>query len=543
VLGAIAAPISKSFDLELHMTTQNLALKNSYRDSVALMRLSQELEQMANVQQATIIMGTDNNKAMLETAGLLTDDGRDAEANDLIIAVRLSSPDAGPAVMNRVQEMLESAGRDSDSGTSSNRPRTIDGALTTLPDSNLALISVPGQYAAYEATKALDRGLHVLVFSDNVSIEDEVELKNHALNQGLFMLGPDCGTAIINGVPLGFANAVPRGRVGMVSASGTGLQQVSCLLAAQGHGISQALGVGSRDLSDQVGGAMMLEGIRVLNDDPDTDVIALISKPPGPLAQQQIAFALRVVTKPCVVCFLGMDAQVPNIPNVYFEMSLHETANRVMSLLGGATSESESVFPAPEITLLQEIIDGLGRDQRYIRGLYSGGTLAYESMLFLRDLNFDISSNLDFPLINSIDDDTERTHALIDMGDDRFTQGVPHPMIDYRQRRERIVKEATNQDVGIILMDAMLGFGSHADPASELIPAINEARLLASGAGRQLAFIVVMCGTSYDPQNIQKQYAELTAAGAVVVPSNLQGVSIAAALSIGDLDMIQGWSQ
>ncbi|MDP6715657.1 MAG: acyl-CoA synthetase FdrA, partial [SAR202 cluster bacterium] len=466
------------------MTTQNLALKNSYRDSVALMRLSQELEQMANVQQATIIMGTDNNKAMLETAGLLTDDGRDAEANDLIIAVRLSSPDAGPAVMNRVQEMLESAGRDSDSGTSSNRPRTIDGALTTLPDSNLALISVPGQYAAYEATKALDRGLHVLVFSDNVSIEDEVELKNHALNQGLFMLGPDCGTAIINGVPLGFANAVPRGRVGMVSASGTGLQQVSCLLAAQGHGISQALGVGSRDLSDQVGGAMMLEGIRVLNDDPDTDVIALISKPPGPLAQQQIAFALRVVTKPCVVCFLGMDAQVPNIPNVYFEMSLHETANRVMSLLGGATSESESVFPAPEITLLQEIIDGLGRDQRYIRGLYSGGTLAYESMLFLRDLNFDISSNLDFPLINSIDDDTERTHALIDMGDDRFTQGVPHPMIDYRQRRERIVKEATNQDVGIILMDAMLGFGSHADPASELIPAINEARLLASGAGR-----------------------------------------------------------
>jgi succinyl-CoA synthetase alpha subunit len=543
VLGAIAAPISKSFDLELHMTTQNLALKNSYRDSVALMRLSQELEQMANVQQATIIMGTDNNKAMLETAGLLTEDGRDAEANDLIIAVRLSSPDAGPAVMSRVQEMLVSPDRDTGAGTSSNRPRTIDGALTTLPDSNLALISVPGQYAAYEATKALDRGLHVVVFSDNVSIEDEVELKNHALNQGLFMLGPDCGTAIINGVPLGFANAVPRGRVGMVSASGTGLQQVSCLLAAQGHGISQALGVGSRDLSDQVGGAMMLEGIRVLNDDPDTDVIALISKPPGPMAQQQIAFALRVVTKPCVVCFLGMDAQVPNIPNVYFEMSLHETANRLMNLLGGATSETESVLPAPEITQLQEISDGLGRDQRYIRGLYSGGTLAYESMLFLRDLNFDISSNLDFPLVNSIDDDTERTHALIDLGDDRFTQGVPHPMIDYRQRRERIVKEATNQDVGIILMDVMLGFGSHTDPASELIPAINEARLLASGAGRQLAFIVVMCGTSDDPQNIQKQYADLTAACAIVVPSNLQGVSIAAALSIGDLEMIQGWSQ
>ena len=525
------------------MTTRNLALKNSYRDSVELMRLSQELEQMSGVQGATIIMGTDNNKAMLETAGLLTEDGKAAAANDLIIAVRLSPADDEAAIMNRVQELLDSSGRESEANASSNQPRTIDGALAALPDSNLALISVPGQYAAYEATKALDRGLHVLVFSDNVSIEDEVELKNHALNQGLFMLGPDCGTAIINGVPLGFANAVPRGRVGIVAASGTGLQQVSCLLAAQGHGISQALGVGSRDLSDQGGGAMMLEGIRVLNDDPNTDVIVLISKPPGPMAQQQIAFALRVVSKPSVVCFLGMDAQAPNIPNVYFEMTLHEAANRVAGLLGDPTDDTSPVLPSPEMTLLQEISDGLGRDQRYIRGLYSGGTLAYESMLFLRDLNFDISSNLDFPLVNSIDDDAERTHKLIDMGDDRFTQGVPHPMIDYRQRRERILKEATNPEVGIILLDVILGYGSHADPASELVPAINEARLLASAAGRQLAFIVVICGTSDDPQNIQKQAAELTAAGAVVVPSNLQGVSIAAALSVGDLEMIRGWSQ
>ncbi|MCH7801961.1 MAG: acyl-CoA synthetase FdrA [Chloroflexi bacterium] len=523
------------------MTTKNLVLKNSYRDSVVLMRLSQDLEQMDGIQQATIIMGTDNNKTMLDSAGLLMEDGSNAGANDLIVAVRLSSSDAEPLVMERVHEALDSSGRDAETGLVSNRPRTIDGALTALPGSNLALISVPGQYAAYEATKALDRGLHVVLFSDNVSIEDEVELKNHALSQGLFMLGPDCGTAIINGVPLGFANAVPRGRVGLVSASGAGLQQVTCLLAAQGHGISQALGVGSRDLSDQVGGIMMLEGIRVLNDDPDTDVIALISKPPGPMAQQQIAFALRVVTKPCVVCFLGMDAQVAQIPNVYFEMSLHETASRVMSLLGDSSADTEPIFPPPNMTLLQEISDGLGRDQRYIRGLYSGGTLAYESLLFLRDMNFDISSNLDMPLVNSIDDDAGRTHNLIDMGDDQFTQGVPHPMIDYRQRRERIVKEATNPEVGIILLDVMLGFGSHADPASELVPAINEARLVASGSGRQLAFIVVLCGTPDDPQDIQKQHSELTAAGAVVVPSNLQAVSIAAALSVGDLELIQGW--
>jgi succinyl-CoA synthetase alpha subunit len=524
------------------MTTENLVLKNTYRDSVVLMRLSQDLERMDGIEQATIIMGTDNNKALLDTAGLLVENGSNAEANDLIVAIRLSSPDDESLVMERVRDILNSSAHRSATGGTPDRPRTIDGALTAMPDSNLALISVPGQYAAYEATKALDRGLHVLIFSDNVSIEDEVELKSHALSKGLFMLGPDCGAAIINGVPLGFANAVPRGRVGLVSASGTGLQQVSSLLAASGHGISQALGVGSRDLSDQVGGTMMLEGIRVLNDDPDTDVIALISKPPGPMAQQQIAFALRVISKPCVVCFLGMDVQIPPIPNVYFEMSLYETANRVMSLLGDTPSENDPIFPTPDKALLQDISDGLGRDQRYIRGLYSGGTLAYESLLFLRDMNFDISSNLDMPLVNSIDDDAERTHNIIDMGDGEFTLGVPHPMIDYRQRRERIVKEASNPEVGIILLDVMLGYGSHADPASELVPAINDARLIASGAGRQLSFIVALCGTSGDPQDIQKQYSELTTAGAIVVPSNLQAVSISAALSIGDLELIQEWS-
>lgn len=525
------------------MPTRNLVLKNNYRDSVVLMRLSQDLEQMDDVQEATFMMGTENNKLLLDNADLIDDEGKNAEANDLIVAVRFSRVAAEPMVMDRVHQILDCSSQNSDAGAVPNRPRTINGALTATPNLNLALISVPGQYAAYEATKALDQGLHVLVFSDNVSIEDEVELKKHALSKGLFMLGPDCGTSIINGVPLGFANVVPQGRVGLVSASGTGLQQVVCLMAAGGYGISHALGVGSRDLSDQVGGAMMMEAIRVFDADPDTDVIVLISKPPGQMTQKRIALALQEVSKPCVVCFLGMEAQDACIPDVYFERSLHETANKVMDLKGGGPSEDKQLHSYPDMILLQQASNDLGCEQRYIRGLYAGGTLAYESLLFLRNLNFDISSNLDLPQVRSIDNKIQRTHDLIDMGHDQFTQGFPHPMIDYRKRCDRIIKEATNPEVGIILLDVILGFGSHTDPASVLVPVINEARNLASAMGRELVFIVVLCGTSDDPQDIQRQYSKLTTAGAVVVPSNLEAISIAAALSVGDLELIQEWRQ
>ena len=524
------------------MTTENLIFGNSYRDSVVLMRLSQELTKVAGVENATAIMGTDNNKELLKRAGLLVEAGNNAGANDLIIAFRAVSQEVHTSVTGQIRELLDSERHAAD-GAMEYRPKTLDGALAALPGANLAVISVPGEYAAYEASKALNRGLHVLLFSNHVSLEDEVSLKNRALELGLFMLGPDCGTAIINNAPLGFANAVPEGRVGLVSASGTGLQQVVCLLAAGGEGVSQALGVGSRDLDDRVGGGMMLKGLDTLENDPASEIVVLISKPPGPATQERIIAALRDCAKPCVVCFLGMGPGSPDIANVFFESTLQGAAARVVTLLGGGPALSALTIPTALSAQLEGTRATLSPGARCIRGLYSGGTLCYESLLFLRERHIDLSANLEMTGITRLDgEELGRGNVLLDLGDDSFTAGVPHPMIDYRQRCERIAEAAMDPQVGIILLDVVLGYGAHRDPASELGPALRQARSNASQESRNLAFIVVLCGTADDPQSLAKQQAELTSAGAIVVLSNLQAVSIAAALSLDDLSLVTGWS-
>ena len=520
------------------MTTRNPIFGNTYRDSVVLMRLSRELTAIDGIEEATAIMGTDNNKALLEQAELLVETGQNAGANDVIVAFRVSSQDTETSVASRIRELLESE-RSAVDGAREYRPKTLNGALAALPGANLAVISVPGEYAAYEASKALDRGLHVFLFSNNVSVEDEVSLKNRALDLGLVMLGPDCGTAIINNAPIGFTNAVPEGRVGLVSASGTGLQQVTCLLAAGGEGVSQAWGVGSRDLDDRVGGLMMLHGLRTLENDPASELVVLISKPPGPETQERVLAALGDCSKPCVVCFLGMEAGPPNTSNVFFETTLQGTATRVLDLLGGGPSPAPTAIPSRLLAQVEEAGTSLVPGARCIRGLYSGGTLCYESLLFLRGLDIDVSSNLQLTGVTRLDGDERGPgHVLLDLGDDRYTVGAPHPMIDFRQRCERIVREATDPQVGIMLLDVVLGYGAHPDPAAELGPALHEARSVASRMGRNLVFIVVLCGTVGDPQSLAKQQAELTAAGALVVPSNLQAVSIAAALSLDDLSLI-----
>ena len=524
------------------MTTDNLIFGNSYRDSVVLMRLSQELTKVADVEHATTIMGTDNNKDLLKRAGLLVETGNNAGANDLIVAFRASSQAIHSSVTNKIRQLLDSE-RPAPVGEMEYRPKTLDGALASLPDANLAVISVPGEYAAYEASKALSRGLHVLLFSNNISLEDEVSLKNRALDLGLFMLGPDCGTAIIDNAPLGFANAVPQGRVGLVSASGTGLQQVVCLLAAAGEGVSQAFGVGSRDLDDRVGGGMMLKGMHTLENDPSTEVVVLISKPPGPETQERIIAALRDFTKPSVVCFLGMEPGSPDIENVFFETTLQGAAARVTAILGDEQSHSAPTISAALSTQLEEARAGLRPGASCILGLYSGGTLCYESLLFLRGLDIDLSANLELTGVTHVaGDEPGLGNVLLDLGDDRFTAGVPHPIIDYRQRCERIVDAAMDAQVGIVLLDVVLGYGAHPDPAAELGPALRKARSAASQRGRNLVFIVVLCGTADDPQSLAKQRADLAAAGAIVVPSNLQAVSIAAALSLDDPGLIAGWS-
>ena len=519
------------------MTAANLVLKNTYRDSVALMRVSRELESVEGVSKATALVGTENNKRLLEEAGLLSSEGESATPNDLVLALEVSSPDLEPAAYERARRLLES--RTSDRPGAGYRPRSLDGALDALPDANLALISVPGEYATREAQKALARGLNVLLFSDNVSIEDEASLKRQAIDSGLFMLGPDCGTAIINNVPLGFANAVPPGRVGLAAASGTGLQQVTCLLAAAGEGVSQALGVGGRDLDDRIGGAMMLEGLSALEADPQTEVVALISKPPGPTTGKRLLARLREASKPCVVCFLGAASGEAVTGAATAVPDLTTAADMILERLG--TGPTTRRLDSRTRERLRGLADGLGPEgPRAIRGLYAGGTLCYEAVLAVQKSTGEaVSSNLKLEGVRAVESSRGvNGHVLIDLGDDRFTVGRPHPMIDLRQRCAMLVEESAGPEGAMLLLDVVLGYGAHPDPASELSPAIREATRLAAEAGRTLACVVVLCGTEGDPQGLDRQRAALEAAGAVVVPSNVQAASIACALSLGNLDLL-----
>ena len=519
------------------MSVTNLVVSNLYRDSVMLMRVSQELEKLAGVDRATAMMGTPNNRSLLSDAGLLTDEGHSAGPNDLILAFEASPTLVSESVVSRARELLR--GETRPTGASGEyAARSLNGALERMPSASLALISVPGVYAAYEAKKALERGLDVFLFSDNVSIEDEVALKTAASDAGLLMLGPDCGTAVVNGMPLGFANAVSRGRVGLVSASGTGLQQVMCLLDAAGEGVSQALGVGGRDLDDRVGAPMTMKCLELLDSDPETDVIVLISKPPGNRTRRRVLDALSQCSKPCVACFLGV-GKSPEVPGVFFETRLDGTATKALELLGSGGDASGRMQDPFNVQHLMELDQGLG-DSRLIRGLYSGGTLRDEAYLVLRDSGFGaVSAESDGPGEISLEDhEREGRHRLMDLGDDSLTVGRPHPIIDMRLRCEMLVGAASETDVGIILMDVVLGYGAHPDPASELAPALRECQSIAEDRRRALSVVIVLCGTSGDPQSVADQKAALESTGAIVVRGNAQAALIAAALARGDLSLV-----
>jgi succinyl-CoA synthetase alpha subunit len=395
--------------------------------------------------------------------------------------------------------------------------------LGNLVGANLALISTPGEYAAAEAFKALSLGLNVMLFSDNVDLKDEIALKRFAQERDLIVMGPDCGTAIINGIPLAFANVVRRGVIGVVGASGTGLQQVTCLVDRWGGGISQAIGTGGHDLHRDVGGISMLQGLKALAADPSTSVIVLISKPPSPEVAGKVLEAAGVAGKAVVVNFLGADPDQVRRKNIYPAATLEDAAAAAVALADGKTPEARRAsVPSPSIT-------PLAPQQRYVRGLYSGGTFCYEASLLLKKELGQINSNTPVEPGDRLSDVwTSRKHTVVDLGDDLFTRGRPHPMIDHRLRNERLIKEADDPEVAVLLLDIVLGYGSHPDPAAEMVPAIQKARDLATKAGRHLIIMGFVCGTAADPQNLSKQEMAFREVGVTLAESNAQAVRMAA---------------
>ncbi|HEX7128410.1 MAG TPA: acyl-CoA synthetase FdrA [Thermodesulfobacteriota bacterium] len=504
-----------------------------YKDSVALMRISEAAAALAGVRRAALVMGTAANKAILEEAGQLTADAQAAGPDDLVVVLEGESEQALADASGRVEAML--AGEEAPRGGAApeERPaRALATALRRLADANLVLVSTPGAYAGAEALKALRRGLHVFLFSNNVPVEQEVHLKALARRKGLLVMGPDCGTAIIGGVPLGFANVVRRGGVGLVAAAGTGLQEVSCLIDRQGEGISHGIGTGSNDVSAPVGGATMQQGFEALRADPATRVIVLVSKPPAPAVAAKMLGLVGTCEKPVVVLFLGGDPEPVRRAGAVPAVTLEDAAAAGVALARGEAPGPGEAAPLPDAERVRAEAARLGRGQRYIRGLFSGGTLCTEAQVVWRERGIDAYSNVPLDAARRLGDpDESREHTAVDMGTDEFTVGRPHPMIDFRYRVERLRREARDPATAVVLLDVVLGYGAHPDPAGALVPAVREARALAEREGRHLSVVASVCGTEGDPQRLSAQEARLREAGVLLLPSNAAAARAAVAIA------------
>jgi FdrA protein len=507
------------------MSAREVAIKkNRYFDSVFLMAVARRLSDQPGIDSAAAVMGSPANQAILVEMGFVAGALEAAGPNDLVVALQGDS-DAIRGLAENIEEWLV-------------RPKTelagtmafsFDDALQRQATSNLAVISVPGEYAAREADIALDHGLNVFLFSDHVAVEDEIALKRKASDAGLIVMGPDCGTAILAGTGIGFANVVRRGTIGVVAASGTGLQEFTCLVHRAGSGVSHGFGTGGRDLSDAVGGLSTLAAIDALEEDAATTVIAIVSKPPGESTLRRIVDRLDECDKPVAACFLGLPLDaLPEAARFKLCSTVDEAVSASLRLAGADTAEL-SISPVRQLaTRAKRETDRMSSSQRYVRGLFAGGTFCYQAQQVMRDGGIAVTSNAPLEGMRELDDPhTSIENTLIDMGADEFTVGTPHPMIDSTQRARRIRAEAEDPQVAVLLLDFILGYNASSDPVGDLVEAIGDAKRVAASAGRYLAVVASVCGTDEDPQDLNQQERSLRDVGAIVFASNVQASSFA----------------
>ncbi|HVP38838.1 MAG TPA: acyl-CoA synthetase FdrA [Candidatus Saccharimonadales bacterium] len=505
-----------------------LVHQDSYHDSVLLMRLSEALRGVPGVEDAVVAMGTPQNRALLEAQGYPAAELERAGPNDLVIAAK-GGPGAPRAVEAELARRLAADSGAAGEAGGEVRPASLAAALESHPEANLVLISVPGVHAAREARRALRLGRHVMLFSDNVSLEDEVDLKREAAARGLLMMGPDCGTAILDGLPLGFANAVRRGAIGIVGAAGTGIQEISCCIHRLGGGVSQAIGTGGRDLSEAVGGLMMRLGIEALAVHADTRVIVVVSKPPAPAVAEQVVAALAAAAKPGVVHFVGAAPRAGDpVRGIEFADSLAGAAEAACRLAGvpDLASAAPAADPARIAALAARLAPGAA-----LRGLFCGGTTGQEALALLTRAGLEVRSNLHQKGPLRVEGVAPVPgHVLLDLGDDVFTVGRPHPMIEPGLRNERLAVEMRDPGVGLLLFDCVLGYGAHPDPAGVLAAGVEEARAAARARGGEVVAIASVTGTPSDPQDSDAQSRRLEAGGIVVERDNRSAATLAAAL-------------
>lgn len=488
--------------------------KGSYRDSVVLMLLTNKISAIPGVNKVSIMMATPSNKNIFKDGGLDTKELLEAGSNDMAMVIDLEDEIALKDISDQIESCLsEQGGR---TGAEERKSATTwEQALLKNPEANLAVISIPGEYAAIEAERALEEGLHVFLFSDNVSPEQELKLKQKAHNKGLLVMGPDCGTGIIMGVPLAFTNDVGNGKIGVIGASGTGIQEVTTIIDHLGEGVTNAIGTGGRDLHSAIGGITMLDAINAMEADDHTEVVLVLSKPPAKEVRDKIVKRLANYKKPVVTLFLGEKPEIHET-DFYHACTLDEMARIAVALCRREPIKSEA------FKVLLPV--GFNRkDKKNIKGYYSGGTLGAEAAMLVRAAMGleQATEKKEGYLLN------EEGNIIIDLGDDIYTAGKPHPMIDPTKRIACMQEAVADINTGVILFDLVLGYGSHEDMAGALLPGIRAISEKCRETGRKLYFVATICGTKTDYQDYGQQKAKLEKAGVIVCLSNKQAVETA----------------
>ncbi len=504
------------------MTVAVKVFPDTYVDSVVQLRGMRAMAEVEGVEWASAAMATPANVETLRAEGADAGQVADAGANDFFLAVRAESDDLAAAAMSTGESAVFSAGEGSHGGEQSEVRRSLLDAVKSGPETNVAVISVPGDYAALAAHQALSADLHVLLFSDNVPVEKEVALKDHALSRGRLLMGPGAGTAMLGGVGLGFANAVRPGPVGVVAAAGTGAQEAMSLLDRWGVGVSQVIGVGGRDMSEAVGGRMTRAAVAALRDDPATELIVLVSKPPAPDVAASVLETAG--DKPVVAALVGLDPDFPGPDEVVLADTLESGVTATLGVLGiDAPDTTATIGPT-----LEEVAARLSPDRRLIRGLFSGGTLCYESLVILGRTVGEVRSNTPINPAWGMPAPAD-SHQCLDLGEEEYTKGRPHPMIDPEARLEALTEHASDPHVAVIILDVVLGHGADADPAKTLAPASES--VMADGGPQVVAYVL---GTEQDPQGYQAQRDRLVSAGCIVTETAARASLVAAAIATGD---------
>lgn len=478
-----------------------------FQDSVSLMLLSKKLTDMPGVSQISIMMGTNANKDIFKNTGLSTQEIQDAKASDLCIALEADSESVIPDVVAAIDAFLENQAVQKKSASYA-QVKSLRGALGHMPDANLALISTPGKYAVREARKALQNHLNVFIFSDNVSIEDELTLKQYAHQHQLLVMGPDCGTGTICNIPLAFSNRNRKGGIGIIGASGTGIQAVLSGIDALGAGISHAIGLGGRDLSRQIGAISALDAIDMLHADNNTDVIVFISKPPAQEVKDKVIARLKNQPKPVIAILLGENRNYSD-DNIEFVATLDQAAK-------SASIRQQYINEARAKARMQA-------QQTQIQGLYCGGTLATEAAILLAHaMNVPLSDEHPAGVMF-----THQGHAIIDLGDDAYTLNRAHPMIDPSVRNELIIEAGIAPETAVIVLDIVIGFGAHENPAEQVVQTIAEAKAQRPPEFGEVSYMAFVCGTEGDYQDIRQQKACLRQAGVMLFANNRETIEAA----------------